>query len=167
MASAPWSSPTASSPARNFGSGCATITAAHSSPSPSHNSSPEPALGPSRGHSAHVGQEAVVHYRWHPLHGRRVRRQCSEDRLAGRFVHVEVAPGVVTVMAAWMLDPVACAGMELGPPRVSVSALADLHQLLIERGSRRCSRGGLNTVQEEHHGAPPATGTAIPGTPPP
>src|SRR4051795_7742776 len=49
MASAPWSSPTASSPARNFGSGCATITAAHSSPSPSHNSSPEPALGAHRG----------------------------------------------------------------------------------------------------------------------
>src|SRR3954471_14849349 len=44
MASAPWSSPTASSPARSFGSGCATITAAHSSPSPSHNRTPEPAL---------------------------------------------------------------------------------------------------------------------------
>src|SRR3954466_12514690 len=44
MASGPWSSPTASSPARSFGSGCATITAAHSSPSPSHNRPPEPAL---------------------------------------------------------------------------------------------------------------------------
>src|SRR5206468_9690993 len=91
---------------------------------------------PSRGHSAHVGQEVVVHYRWHPLHGRRVRRQYGEDRLTGRFVHVEAAPGVVTVLAAWMLDPVACAGMELGPPRASLAALADLHRLLIERGSR-------------------------------
>jgi len=108
----------------------------------------------------------VVHYRWHPLHGRRVRRHFSEDRLAGRFVHVEVAPGVVTVIAAWMLDPVACAGMELGPPRVSVAALADLHQLLIARGSRRCSRGGLNTVQEEHHGEPAETGTAVHDTSP-
>jgi hypothetical protein len=106
----------------------------------------------------------VVHYRWHPLHGRRVRRHYSEDRLAGRFVHVEVAPGVVTVIAAWMLDPVACAGMELGPPRVSVAALADLNQLLIERGSRRCSRGGSNIAQEEHHGEPAQTGTAIHGT---
>ena len=69
----------------------------------------------------------MVYYRWHPLPVQRVRRHYSEDRLAGRFVYVEVAPGVVTVIAAWMLDPVDCAGMELGPPRVSVSALADLH----------------------------------------
>jgi hypothetical protein len=59
-------------------------------------------------HSAHVGQEVVVHYRWHPLHGQRLRRQGSEDRKAGRFVHVETAPGVVVVLAAWMLDPMAC-----------------------------------------------------------
>jgi hypothetical protein len=108
----------------------------------------------------------VVHYRWHPLHGRLVRRHYSEDRLAGRFVHVEVAPGVVTVFEAWMLDPVACAGMELGPPGVSTAALADLHHLLIERGSRRCSGGGSNIAQEEHHGEPAETGTAIHDTPP-
>jgi hypothetical protein len=109
----------------------------------------------------------VVHYRWHPLHGRRVRRHYSEDRLAGRFVHVEVAPGVVTVIAAWMLDPAACAGMEeLGPPRVSVAALADLHQLLIERGSRRCSGGGSNIAREERHGEPAQTGTAVHDTSP-
>ena len=29
-------------------------------------------------------------------------------------VHVEALPGVVTVVAAWMLDPVACTGMEIG-----------------------------------------------------
>src|SRR4051794_6817939 len=44
-AAGPWSSPTASSPARSFGNGCAIITAARSSSSLSHNSSPEPALG--------------------------------------------------------------------------------------------------------------------------
>ena len=103
----------------------------------------------SPGHSAHVGQEVEVHYRWHPLYGRRVRRQYSEQRAAGRFVHVEAAPGVVTVVAAWMLDPVACAGMEIGAPRVAVSALVDLHHLLIERGFRRSSRGDPNIVQEE------------------
>ena len=32
----------------------------------------------------------------------------------------------VTV-AAWMLDPAACAGMELGAPRVAVPALIELH----------------------------------------
>src|SRR5215203_2030324 len=88
-------------------------------------------------HSAHVGQEVEVHYRWHALYGRRVRRQYLERRAGGEVVHVEVAPGIVIVVAAWMLDPAACAGMELGAPRVAVSALAELHRLLIEHGFRR------------------------------
>jgi hypothetical protein len=50
------------------------------------------------------------HYRWHPLYGRRVRLRGSEQRNTGRIVYVEAAAGVVTVMAAWMLDPIACAG---------------------------------------------------------
>jgi hypothetical protein len=61
-----------------------------------------------------------------------LRRQCGENRQSGAFVHVEVAPGVVIVVAAWMLDPVACAGQELGPPRVSLAALRELHDLLTE-----------------------------------
>jgi hypothetical protein len=44
----------------------------------------------------------------------------------GKVVHVEVMPGVVTMLAAWMLGPVACAGMELGEPRAAVAALIDL-----------------------------------------
>jgi hypothetical protein len=42
-----------------------------------------------------------------------------------------VASGVVIVVAAWMLDPAACAGMSFGAPCVGVSALVELHQLLI------------------------------------
>ena len=69
----------------------------------------------SPGHSAHIGQEVVVHYRWHPLYGRRVRLQhAASSALGGRFVQIEAEPGIVTVVAAWMLDPVACAGMEIG-----------------------------------------------------
>jgi len=45
-------------------------------------------------------------------------------------VHVEVAPGVVTMVAAWMLDAAAYACMEIGPPRVAAPALTDLHRLL-------------------------------------
>ena len=52
------------------------------------------------------------------------------------MVHVEVAPGVVTVVAAWMLDATACVGMEIGAPRVAVPALADLHRLLATLGFR-------------------------------
>src|ERR1700751_2091717 len=72
------------------------------------------ARGQSPGHSAHVGQEVEVHYRWHALYGRRVRRQYIERRASGEVVHVEVAPGVIIVVAAWMLDVAACAGMALG-----------------------------------------------------
>src|ERR1035441_2090775 len=91
----------------------------------------------SPGHSAHVGQEVEVFYRWHALYGRRLRRQYGEQRAAGEVVHVEVTPGVVLVVAAWMLDAASCAGMELGAPRASVAALVDVHQLLFQRGLRR------------------------------
>jgi hypothetical protein len=61
-------------------------------------------------------------------------------------------PGVVTAIAAWMLDSVVCAGMAtIGAPCVSVSALRDLHHLLIEGGFRQSSRDDPNIVQEEQH----------------
>ncbi len=120
----------------------------------------------SRGHSAHVGQDVEVCYRWHALYGRRVRRPYAERRAGGEVVHVEVAPGVVIVVAAWMLDPAACAGMGFGAPRVEVSALIDLHQLLIEGGFRRSSLDDPTIVQEEHDEKPADTGAAIRGTAP-
>jgi hypothetical protein len=58
-------------------------------------------------------------------------------------VQVEVLPGVVTVVAAWMLDPWACAGMEIGAPRASLEALQDLEDLLKRRGFRRSCSGGV------------------------
>jgi hypothetical protein len=115
------------------------------------------AASQSRGHSAHVGSEVEIHYRWHPLHGRRVRRHYSEQRVAGQFVHVEAEPGIVIVVAAWMLDPVACAGMATGAPCVVVPALVDLHHLLIECGSRRSSQDDPTIVQEEHDVVPANT----------
>jgi hypothetical protein len=50
-----------------------------------------------------------------------------------------------------MLDPAACAGMALGAPRVSISALAELHHLLIERGFRRSSSDHPTIVREKQH----------------
>lgn len=38
--------------------------------------------------------------------------------------------------------------MEIGAPRVSVMALIEMHQLLIDRGFRRSSRGDPRIVQE-------------------
>ena len=117
--------------------------------------------GQSPGHSAHVGQEVEIHYPWHALYGRRVRRQYVERRAGGEVVHVEVAPGVVIVVAAWMLDPVACAGMAFGAPRVVLPALIELHQLLIEHGFRRSSRGDPTIVQEEQNEEPAGIGAAV------
>jgi len=100
-------------------------------------------------HSAHIRQEVQVHYRWHPLHGRHVKLCCTEQRAAGPVAHVETAPGVVIVVAAWLLDPIICAGMQIGAPRVCVTALVDLHHLLVERGLRASSTDDSNIVQEK------------------
>jgi hypothetical protein len=93
--------------------------------------------GQSPGHSAHIGQEVEVHYRWHALYGRCLRRQYVERRAGGEWFTSRKAPGVVIVVAAWMLDPAACAGMSLGVPRVTLAALAELHELLTEPAPRK------------------------------
>jgi hypothetical protein len=85
----------------------------------------------SRVHSAHVGQEVEIHYRWHPLYGRRVPQQYIEQRAGGSVVHVEAAPGEVIVLAAWMLDLAACANMEMGAPRISIEALEHVPEKLL------------------------------------
>jgi len=120
----------------------------------------------SPGHSAHIGQEVEIHYRWHAHYGRRIRRQYVERRAGGDVVHVEVAPGVVIVVTAWMLDPAACAGMALGAPRVTLAALAELHQLLTERGFRRSSRDDPTIIQEQQHEEFARVGGAIRGATP-
>ena len=96
----------------------------------------------------------MVHYRWHALFGRRLRVERVDRRRSGQFVHVEVLPGVFTVVAAWMLDPLVCIGMELGVPRVSLAALSDLDDLLNRRGLRRSSCGDITAAQEQTDAKP-------------
>ena len=62
---------------------------------------------------------------------------------------MEVSAGVVIVVAAWMLDPAVCSGMELGTPRVTMEALGNLHFLLIERDFRRCFQDESHIVLEQ------------------
>jgi hypothetical protein len=73
---------------------------------------------------------------------------------------------VVIVVAAWMLDPAACAGMALGAPRVNLAALVEVNQLLVERGFRRCSRDDTTIVSEEQHEELVRTDSAIHGAAP-
>src|ERR1700682_6179670 len=41
-------------------------------------------------HSAHIGQEIEVHYRWHPLYGRRVKVRDIEQRGGGRVGYIRL-----------------------------------------------------------------------------
>src|SRR5260370_30503708 len=45
--------------------------------------------------------------------------QCAQVGVAAR---ADMSAGVVTLVATWMLDPAACATMELGEPRLTVTA---------------------------------------------
>jgi hypothetical protein len=83
------------------------------------------------------------------LVGRRVRIERVDNRKTGRFVHVEVLPGVVTVVPAWMFDASACVGMEIGAPRASLAALHDLDDLLKRHGFRRSCSGDIATREEQ------------------
>ena len=62
---------------------------------------------------------------------------------------VEVRPGLVIKIAAWMLDPAACAGMEIGAPRASLAALSELHDLLVAQGFRRSSLVDRAVIEEK------------------
>lgn len=90
----------------------------------------------------------------HAREGLRAVDGYGEHRATGDVVHVEVEPGVVLVVAAWMLDAAFCSDMELGEPRASVTALADLHHLLSTLGFRRSSCGVINTDNEEQYEPP-------------
>ena len=77
-----------------------------------------------------------------------MRRYYGEKRAGADVVVVEGEPGAAIVVAAWMLDPTVCAGMQIGAPHVSVEALVDLHRLLLERGLRGSSPDDADVVQE-------------------
>jgi len=72
-----------------------------------------------------------------------------EYRADGPVACVEVHPGEIIKLPAWMLDPVACTGMGMGEPQASLSALVALHDLLVEHGLRRTFHGDLIVTEEE------------------
>jgi len=60
-----------------------------------------------------------------------------EYRADGPVACVEVHPGEIIKLPAWMLDPVACTGMGMGEPQASLSALVALHDTLVDRTTGR------------------------------
>ena len=101
----------------------------------------------------------MVRYRWHPLYGQRVRRIQSERRASGELVHIELTPGAVTIVQAWKLDAVYCAGLKVGAPQVSLTALCSLRELLIACESRLVSADGNIVTQETQDGSAVTAGT--------
>ena len=67
-------------------------------------------------------------------------------------MHVELTPGVVTILPAWKLDAVYCGGLTVGAAQVSLSALCALHELLVACESRLVSSYGSTVTQEAHDG---------------
>ena len=108
-------------------------------------------------HSAHVGQELEVHYRWHPYFGSKISVRRVEHRATGQFLKVLGPSGAVVSMAAWMLDPVVCAGMTLGAPQVDLLALFELKRLFTAiaapPNSRRDDGFAREKVDEAAHRA--------------
>lgn len=88
-----------------------------------------------------------------------------EYRADGPVARVEVHPGEIIRLPAWMLDPVACTGMAMGEPQASLTALVALHDLLAEQGLRRTSHGDLVVTEEERGEAVANTAGTIKRTP--
>ncbi|WP_157949123.1 hypothetical protein, partial [Neorhizobium huautlense] len=98
-------------------------------------------------HSAHVGDEVEVHYRWHPYFGQKVVVRRVEERAIGQFLHVLGPPGVVVSIAGWMIDPVVCSGMTMGTPGVALAALIELNRLVTSADKPAVFRSGLRITQ--------------------
>ncbi len=117
-------------------------------------------------HSAYEPVLTTGEYPWHPLSGRRLR--VREGGRRGRFdiVLVEDQPGRLRELPRWMCDPVACAGMDIGPPRVALDALLKLASVLQEMSGRRRSgpSSGRSSSQEVPSAPTPST-IAVPATP--
>ena len=112
---------------------------------------PEVSVFPERSRidSAHIGQDCFIHYRWHAQFGRRLRLERVEQYAGNSIAFVEVQPGLIIKISAWNLDPVGCAGMEIGTPRASLAALSALHNLLVAQGFRRCSCDDRTVLKEK------------------
>ena len=72
-----------------------------------------------------------------------------EQRATGQFLKVQGPAGIVVSIAGWMLDPVICAGMTIGAPRVDLAALIELGRLLMGVSNPHNSRIDVAIVREE------------------
>jgi len=86
-------------------------------------------------HSAHVGQELEVHYRWRPYFRYKVIVRRVERRADGLFYLVKGPFGSMISIAGWTLDPAICAGMNFGSPQADLAALVEFKKRGREYGA--------------------------------
>jgi hypothetical protein len=88
-----------------------------------------------------------VHYRYHPYFGEKVLVRRVEERATGRFLKAQGPAGIVVSIAGWMLDPVICGAMTVGPPRVDLAALVELRRLLMGVSKPTHSRSDIGSAR--------------------
>lgn len=112
-------------------------------------------------HSAHVGDEVEVYYRWHPYFGQKVLIRRVEERGTGRFLKILVPTGAVIAISGWMVDPVVCGGMTVGAPRVDLTALVELNTLVTGGDKASLFRSGRRITQEDDDEIPQYAGAGV------
>ncbi|WP_234844983.1 hypothetical protein, partial [Sinorhizobium meliloti] len=112
-------------------------------------------------HSAHVGDEVEVLYRWHPYFGQRVSIRRVEERATGRFLKVLGPTGVVIAISGWMIDPLVCRAMTMGTPRVDLATLIELNRLVSGGTKAAPFRSGRRITQEDHDEIPQYAGAGV------
>ena len=107
-------------------------------------------------HTAHKTEIRIVHYRWHPWHGRPVRVRVGERYPGVLRCYFPGDDGYARFLPAWMLDDAACAAMRVAAAAsVTPSALEALAQLLEET---RTVDGATQLVETAPHGEPNTAG---------
>src|SRR5436305_3083563 len=127
-------------------------------PSPGTCSS-SPVGGGIKPHSAYRLGFVIVEYRWHPLHGKRVRLLRRTVHGGTSVVHVDIRGGISSELPAWMVDASVCSGMELGRPEVSLAALNDLRSVLTAASAGSVSNPVSSLHKEGGSGEKAATKT--------
>ena len=114
---------------------------------PPRSCSCSPTAGGIKRDSAYRCEFAVVEYRWHPLHGKRLLVIRRTGRRGSEVLHVETRRGIAKELPAWMFDRATCSTMSLGPPQDSIEALLELREIL-DLASPRLPKDASSTLLE-------------------
>jgi hypothetical protein len=94
-------------------------------------------------------ETVTVYYRWHPLFGLSLPVCRRSQHQEGERISCEAPDGRICLLPRWMLSP-ECSRFPLGPPRVSVAALWELHNLLAAwQAAPSCDKASPTPTRKE------------------